>query len=193
MPQNKNLDCVFAHILALYFVLGIKPLPQTYACVLLAFLKEGDLDTAIAIYASNRRSGLSAEASWRPLCTYLLNTGDFDQAMHLIEQVYSPKVVHLNGNCVNILHVIPHSRHNICCLAMQGESDGLKADPRMLYAIIRALCQTGALKGCVERLKELCDSGHQPDKNILSTVVTAYAKSGKLKGKLFLAENFPSF
>eukprot|EP00890_Picochlorum_soloecismus_P000073 jgi/Picsp_1/1066/NSC_04549-R1_pentatricopeptide repeat-containing protein mitochondrial-like len=158
-----------AHAFVLSSVSGIKPLPQTYACVLLAFLKEGDLDTAIAIYASNRRSGLSAEASWRPLCTYLLNTGDFDQAMHFIEQ----------DNCMDTALIFPIA--DLSVAQPQGESDGLKPDPRMLYAIIRALCQTGDLKGSVKRLKELCDSGHQPDKNILSTVVTAYAKSGKLK------------
>lgn len=61
-------------------------MPQTYAAVLTAFLREGDIETAIAIYASNRRAGVSFDGSWRTLCSALFNNGDYDHAMQILTQ-----------------------------------------------------------------------------------------------------------
>lgn len=61
-------------------------MPQTYAAVLISFLREGDIDTAIAIYASNRRAGVSFEGSWRTLCAALFKSGDYDNAMQVLKQ-----------------------------------------------------------------------------------------------------------
>jgi len=65
---------------------GIRPLPQTYSAVLIAFLREGDIETAMAIYASNRRAGVSFEGSWRTLCSALFKNGDYDCAMQILSQ-----------------------------------------------------------------------------------------------------------
>ena len=64
----------------------MRPLPQTYAAVLIAFLREGDVETAIAVYASNRRAGVSFEGSWRTLCSALFHNGDYVRAMEILNQ-----------------------------------------------------------------------------------------------------------
>lgn len=65
---------------------GIQPLPESYAAVIQGFVAEGNLETAEAVYASNRRAGVSYEKSWGAMCTALFKAGNVEHAMKLVEQ-----------------------------------------------------------------------------------------------------------
>jgi pentatricopeptide repeat protein len=62
-------------------------LPQSYAAVIQSFLRDGDVETAEAVYASNRRSGVSAAKSWTVITTALFNADMQERALQLVEQV----------------------------------------------------------------------------------------------------------
>jgi len=62
-------------------------LPQSYAAVVYAFLQEGDIETAVAVYAANRRAEVSSEKSWAALTTALFSTRDFERAVALLKLV----------------------------------------------------------------------------------------------------------
>jgi len=63
-------------------------LPQSYAAVVYAFLQQGDIETAIAVYAANRRAEVSSEKSWAALTTALFSTRDFERAVALFKLVW---------------------------------------------------------------------------------------------------------
>ena len=50
-----------------------------------AFLQQGDLETAIAVYAANRRTPVSSEKSWAALTTALFNSRDYERAVALLD------------------------------------------------------------------------------------------------------------
>lgn len=167
--RGTSLNCCITFHLA-----GIRPLPQSYAAVVHAFLQEGDIDTAIAVYASNRRSGVSAESSWNSLCATLYNQGDNEKADQLVLQVChlvcSPTPLYKNANGLNFI-------------LLQGERDKFKPNKRLYSAMINSLCRRGDLKMSVERLHDMRRAGFQADKNILSAIVTAHALGNQIKGK----------
>lgn len=68
-------------------IVGIRPLPQTYASIVVGFLREGDIETAVAVYASNKRAGVPYEGSWRALCSALFSAGDYERATQILNQV----------------------------------------------------------------------------------------------------------
>lgn len=70
-------------------IAGIRPLPQTYASVVVGFLREGDIETAVAVYASNKRADVPYEGSWRALCSALFSAGDYERASQILNQVCS--------------------------------------------------------------------------------------------------------
>lgn len=63
-------------------------MPQSYAAVVYAFLQQGDIETAIAVYAANRRAEVSSEKSWAALTTALFSTRDFERAVALFKLVW---------------------------------------------------------------------------------------------------------
>ena len=72
-----------------FVVTEIQPLPQSYAAVVHAFLQKEDIETAVAVYAANRRQkAVSSEKSWTALTTALFSTGrDNDRALALLDLV----------------------------------------------------------------------------------------------------------
>ena len=66
---------------------GITPLPETYAAVVAAHVAVGDLDTAEAVCASNRRAGVDYTKSWQQLVAALLRLGEQEKAAEMISQV----------------------------------------------------------------------------------------------------------
>lgn len=63
----------------------VQPLPQSYAAVVYAFLQQQDIETAVAVYAANRRAEVSSEKSWAALTTALFSTRDFERAVALLK------------------------------------------------------------------------------------------------------------
>lgn len=66
---------------------GITPLPETYAAVVAAHVAVGDLDTAEAVCASNRRAGVDCSKSWQQLVAALLRAGELEKANDMLSQV----------------------------------------------------------------------------------------------------------
>ena len=66
---------------------GITPLPETYAAVVHAHILAGDLDTAEAVCASNRRVGVDCTQSWQLLTTAQFKAGQTAKAMEAFSQV----------------------------------------------------------------------------------------------------------
>ena len=68
----------------------ITPLPETYAAVVHAHVLTGQLDTAAAVCASNRRAGVDCTKSWQQLVTALFKAGQDDKALVAYRQVSQP-------------------------------------------------------------------------------------------------------
>lgn len=66
---------------------GITPMPETYAAVVAAHVAAGDLDTAEAVLASNRRAGVDCTKSWQQLVLGLLRAKQGVRAMEAYSQV----------------------------------------------------------------------------------------------------------
>lgn len=66
---------------------GITPLPETYAAVVAAHVAAGDLDTAEAVCASNRRAGVDCTKSWQQLVAALFKAGHGAKALEAYSQV----------------------------------------------------------------------------------------------------------
>lgn len=66
---------------------GVTPLPETYASVVSAAVAEGDLATAEAVVASNRRAGVDCTRSWQHLVVALLKAGEADKGFEVLAQV----------------------------------------------------------------------------------------------------------
>lgn len=66
---------------------GVTPLPETYAAVVLAHVAAGDLDTAEAVLASNRRAGVDCTKSWQQLVAALFREGRGARALEAYSQV----------------------------------------------------------------------------------------------------------
>ena len=66
---------------------GVTPLPETYAAVVAAAVSGGDLATAEAVVASNRRAGVDCSRSWQHLVAALFRGGQADKALAAFEQV----------------------------------------------------------------------------------------------------------
>lgn len=82
----------------------IQPLPQSYAAVVHAFLQKGDIETAVAVYAANRRTPVSSEKSWTALTTALFSTGrDNDRAVALLDLVINALIISLHAPNTRLL------------------------------------------------------------------------------------------
>ena len=66
---------------------GVQPLPQSYTAVVHGYLREGDVDRAEAVYASNRRAGVPSDTSWAAIATAFFRTGNVERARSLLQQV----------------------------------------------------------------------------------------------------------
>ena len=66
---------------------GLQPLSETYAAVTHAFAREGNLETAEAVYASNRRAAIDHGKAWLALATALFQAKDVEHGMQLFMQV----------------------------------------------------------------------------------------------------------
>lgn len=66
---------------------GITPLPQTYAAVVTAAVGAGDIVTAEAVVASNRRAGVDCTRSWQQLVIALFRAGNADKGAEVLSQV----------------------------------------------------------------------------------------------------------
>ena len=66
---------------------GLQPLPETYAAVIHAFAMEGNMETAEAVYASNRRAAIDYSKAWLALTAAMFQAQDADRAMELFAQV----------------------------------------------------------------------------------------------------------
>lgn len=65
---------------------SLTPLPETYAAVVAAAVAAGDLDTAEAVVASNRRAGVDCTRSWQHLVVALFKAGQADKGMDVFAQ-----------------------------------------------------------------------------------------------------------
>jgi len=175
-------------------------LPQSYTAVIHGFLQEGDLETAEAVYASNRRAGVSSAKSWAAICTALLNAGEHDRALKLLNQA-SWENLHAKMTWMPMSKTI-HSIHSLCsadvllCMylyiniykymlyssIMQGEEEGMIPDDRLYEAVIKSFCRQGDLSSGLHRLQEMQSQGLQPKKDHISALVTAHALAGKTYG-----------
>lgn len=66
---------------------GITPLPETYAAVVAVHVAAGNLVTAEAVYASNRRAGVDCTKSWSQLVTAFFKDEQPERATELLSQV----------------------------------------------------------------------------------------------------------
>lgn len=65
---------------------GVQPLPQSYTAVVHGYLREGNIDRAEAVYASNRRAGVASDTSWAAITTAFFRTGNVERALALLQQ-----------------------------------------------------------------------------------------------------------
>lgn len=132
---------------------GIRPLPQTYAAVVLAFLREGDVDTAQAVYASNMRAeGVPVEQSWRILTGAMFSRAADSEAYY----------------------------QNAMDLLQQGEAEGLTPDRPMYERMVEAMCREGDVESARDRLVQMKNQGFVVEKKVLSSVVTGFALAGRI-------------
>lgn len=66
---------------------GITPLPETYAAVVSAHILAGDLETAEAVWSSNRRAGVDCTKSWQLLVAAWFKSGQGAKALEAYNQV----------------------------------------------------------------------------------------------------------
>lgn len=117
--------------------------------MLTSFLREGDIETAIAVYASNRRAGIPFEGSWRTLCSSLFNSGDYDRATQILQQgekdglkpdaaMYQAMIVSMcrQGDLIESLRSLK---------AMA--SSGVLPDKNILSAVVTAHALAGKVQG----------------------------------------------
>ena len=132
---------------------GIRPLPQTYAAVVLAFLREGDVDTAQAVYASNMRAeGVPVEQSWRILTGAMFSRAADSEAYY----------------------------QNAMDLLQQGEAEGLTPDRPMYERMVEAMCREADVESARDRLVQMKNQGFVVEKKVLSSVVTGFALAGRI-------------
>jgi pentatricopeptide repeat protein len=128
---------------------GIRPLPQTYAAVLVGFLREGDIDTALAVYASNRRADVPFEGSWRALCSALFNMGDYDRATQVLKQGESEGLtpdIRMYDSMIESMCKQGDLSESIRRLK-QMASSGLNPDKKVLSAVVTAHAAAGKVNG----------------------------------------------
>lgn len=132
---------------------GIRPLPQTYAAVVLAFLREGDVDTAQAVYASNvRAEGVPVDQSWRILTGALFSRAADSEAYY----------------------------QNAMDLLRQGEAEGMTPDRPLYERMVEAMCREGDVESARDRLVQMKNHGFVVEKKVLSSVVTGFALAGRI-------------
>lgn len=131
---------------------GIRPLPQTYAVILVGFLKEGDIDTALAVYASNRRAEIPFQGSWRALCSALFNVGDYDRAMQILKQGESEGLtpdIRMYDSMVESMCKQGDLSESIRRLKEMASS-GLNPDKKVLSAVVTAHAAAGKVNGTIK-------------------------------------------
>lgn len=131
---------------------GIRPLPQTYAVILVGFLKEGDIDTALAVYASNRRAEIPFQGSWRALCSALFNVGDYDRAMQILKQGESEGLtpdIRMYDSMIESMCKQGDLSESIRRLKEMASS-GLNPDKKVLSAVVTAHAAAGKVNGTIK-------------------------------------------
>ena len=90
------------HHRVLHHAAGLQPLSHSYTAVIHGFLREGDIDRAEAVYASNRRAGVASDTSWAAITTAFFKAKNAERAMALLQQASgggcAPNVVKLGAD-----------------------------------------------------------------------------------------------
>lgn len=146
---------------------GVRPLPQTYAAVVLAFLREGDVETAQAVYASNARAdGVPVASSWKILTGALFArggggaSGGNSHDGHTQHRDYYKKAVEFLN---------------------EGEAEGLVPDRPLYERMIEAMCREGDVESARDRLVQMKKQGLVVEKKVFASVVTGFALAGRVE------------
>lgn len=181
---------------------GVRPLPQTYAAVVLAFLREGDVETAQAVYASNRRAeGVGTEQSWKILTGALFARsgggevdGGVDGGVDVnvdaeVDAEVDGSVEDDGARTTTTLSSSSTRReeHNTSGyyerameLLGEGEAQGLVPDRPLYERMIEAMCREGDVASARDRLVRMKKQGLVVEKKVLASVVTGFALAGMI-------------
>lgn len=144
---------------------GITPLPETYAAVVHAHVLAGELETAEAVCASNRRAGVDCTKSWQQLVTALFKAVQADKAMEAYSQASRQPQQQLQPQrgqvCMCSRPALPPSapvdqpQHTVpfCLSCAQGEAEGLQPNEGVFAALIEHMCMQQDLEAAAATLQ----------------------------------------